>query len=65
MTTELTLFTIITLLGCILSLCCLPWQIDSANMSSLLLNSWLLVGFLVFLVNSLAMNTDIWCDICA
>jgi hypothetical protein len=63
--TELTLFVVTTLFGSILSLVCLPWQTNNINISFALLSSWLLVGFFVFFVNSLAMNTRIWCDICA
>lgn len=63
--TELTLFIIITFFGCIFSLFCLPWRTNNMNISSVLLSSWLLVGFLVLFVNSLAMNTKIWCDIYA
>jgi hypothetical protein len=62
--TELTLFTITTLFGCTLSLVCLPWQINSMNVGSVLLCSWLLVGSFMLFVNSLAMNAPIWCDIC-
>lgn len=61
--TELTLFIIITLFGCILSLFGLGWQTNSANISSVLLSSWLLIGCFVFFVNSLAMNAKVWCDI--
>lgn len=62
--TELTLFTITTLFGCILSLVCIPWKIDSMNIGSVLLSSWLLVGCFMLFVNSLVMNATIWCDIC-
>lgn len=61
---ELSLFTTTTLFGCILSLVCLPWQINSMNIGFVLLCSWLLVGCSMLFANSLVMNTTIWCDIC-
>lgn len=61
---ELALFAIATLFGCILSLACLPWRTNSMNIGSVLLSSWLLVGCFTLLVNFLAMNTAVWCDIC-
>ncbi|KAF9778694.1 GPCR fungal pheromone mating factor [Thelephora terrestris] len=63
LSTELALFIVAAFFGCILSLCCLSWQTNSMNISSVLLSSWLLIGCFVFFVNSLAMNAKIWCDI--
>lgn len=62
--TELTLFIVTALLGCIFSLFCLPWRTGNMNLSSAILSSWLLVGCFVLFMNSLVMNTKIWCDIC-